>query len=529
MGSNQGITQIINTTFANHFATEMKNNPLTFIIGKFSGEQTEDVSSDSAKDTLAGAVVGKTVGDNVSDNISLVTKRINWRKGAIFNPYNPNTAENTNHYGLVEDNGVFSVFLCLSNGEGYESGLISTIKPSGNFGTVIKLEDGYKWLKLYTVTGTLSQFLTSNFMPVPDFSDITSAPTNSSLRLSQKTVDLWKANRGGILRVELDSSLKNVRWDSQPKFELRQIPANPGSLNFIFSNDTDNSDLSRRGFKLERVDVLSSGSGYTNTVNAFSLDTEPSYTENDIDSDHIVGNDYNNNIKKYGPLVRLITFAGYLNYASVLGADRTMLVFSIDASEIQQTTSVTTFDSVAIVQNLKTKDDDTVSIESKVGKNKTFRMSDIITTSASNSFAVGNEIQGAVITSNTRGTGAKVAAKPAANQVEVVRHDGEILAADKVWSPSTTKTSTTISSKQSDSGGFSLSTSTQIASAEGQYLGTSTSNSAPTVSSVEKGEGKLSTDSLVLYSNTLGAGDAIDQAQGIQVRFIVGGSELLPV
>ena len=69
MGSNKGITQILNKTFANHFATEIKQNPLTLVIGKFSGEQNEDVSSDVAKDSLAGAVVGKTMSENVSENI----------------------------------------------------------------------------------------------------------------------------------------------------------------------------------------------------------------------------------------------------------------------------------------------------------------------------------------------------------------------------------------------------------------------------------------------------------------------------
>ena len=299
-------------------------------------------------------------------------------------------------------------------------------------------------------------------------------------------------------------------------------------MNTIFSNDTDNTDLNRRGFKLERIDVLSGGSGYTNTVNALSLSAEPDYTETAMTSEHIVGNAYNENLKKYGPLIRVILYSGYLEFTSVLGADRTMMTFAIESSEITQTTNVTSFDSVAIVQNLKTNADTKVNIEEKVGKNKVFRMSDIITTTASNTFAVGEEVQSSVVSGGTRGTGAKVAAKPSANKMEVTRHDGNIVTADKVWSPTKTSNTTITTGLKSQVTVVTSASKTK----SGQYISGSVSGSSSvtgTVSTVEKGEGKLAQDSLVLYSNKLGAADSITQSQGIRVRFIIGGSEILPV
>ena len=333
-------------------------------------------------------------------------------------------------------------------------------------------------------------------MPVPTFNEIKNAPTNSILRLAQKTVDYWYSKRNSILRIDIDSSIKNIRWTSQPEISLRQIPESTAKLNIIFSNDTTNTIQTRRGFKLERIDVLGGGKGYGNVVNAFSLSAEPDYSELNITSDHIVGNSYNSSLKKYGPLIKPVLYAGYLDYASVLNADRTMVNFFIDSAEIQQTTSVTSFDSVAIVQNLKTSTDATVNIESKVGKNKPFRMSDVIQTSSSNSFVVGNEVQSTVVSgsNNTRGTGAKVAAKPNSTSIEVTRHDGNIITTDTVWSPTLTSNTTITTSLSNDTSGVSIGTAKAAANTiTGKYLGGSVaaaSSSVATVSSVDKGEGK---------------------------------------
>lgn len=522
MGSNQGIVQLINKTFQNHFATELKNNPLTLVVGKFSGEASENVDSSSAKDSLAGAVVGKTMSPDAAQNVSMVTKRVNWKSGNIFTPYDPDNSENKQHYCLVENNGQYDVFLCLDNGTGYETGLVSTVKPAGGFGGIINTSDGYSWLKLYSITGKLTQFLSSRFMPVPSFDDIKNAPANTPIRLAQKSIDYWFSKRGSFLRVDQDQSLKEVRWSSKPDIDLRQVTSNPANINFVFSYDGTNSDVSRRGWKFERGIVDNGGSGYTQSVNQLKISAEPTYSPQNLTTDNIAGNDYSDRIGKYGPLIKLVLFSGFLDFPNILNSDRSMLIFNIDASEIEQTTGVTSFDSVALVQNLKTNTN--APIETSVGTDKAFRMSDVITTSATTSFGVGNEVQSTVVSNGTRGIGARIAAVTATNQVEVTRSDGNIDTGDVIYSPTVTKNSSVITAQK----GFSFSASSTATQA---YLGTSlaSGSTVSTVSSVDKGEGQLASDSQVLYSNKLGAGDSITKSEGIRVRFIIGGTDILPI
>ena len=518
MGSNQGITQLVNKTFAKYFSQEIKANPLTFIAGSFYGERGEDAASGSSKDVLAGAVIGKTLSEDDGDNIATVTRRVDWKKGAIFTPYNPENPENKNHYALVINNNIYEVWLCLENGDGFETGLISTIKPAGAYGKVLKFDDGYKWLKLYSINGKMTQFLSANFMPVPTFDNITNAPDNTPLREAEKSVDYWWNNIGKIMRVEIDSSIKDIRWTSEPKISLRQITDSPAKIFWDWQYTGYDPDASKIGWKLANATVTDGGSGYTQTVNNLELSSEPNYSPMNIDSDELVGNDYATRIKKYGPLIKLVLFAGHLDFVSVLNADRVMLLFSIDSSEIAQHTSVTQFDSVTLVQNLKDKNGEG-SIEGTVGKNKAFRMTDIITTAASHGQSIGNEMQSATVSGGTRGIGARVAASRTSNSVEVTRHDGNIAAGDTVWSPSVTSNSTMISSKAA--GGAS--TAAQV------YLGKSVATTTTTVSSVNKGEGKLTKDSLVLYSNRLSASSPITAAQGIRFRCVVGGTDFTTI
>ena len=517
MGSNQGITQLVNKTFAKYFSQEIKANPLTFIAGSFYGERGEDAASGASKDVLAGAVIGKTLSENDGDNIATVTRRVNWKKGAVFTPYNPENPENKNHYALVNNNNTYEVWLCLENGDGFETGLISTIKPAGAYGKVLTFDDGYKWLKLYSITGKMTQFLSANFMPVPTFDDIINAPDNTPLREAETSVNYWWNNIGKIMRVEIDDSVKDIRWTNEPKISLRQVTDSPAQIFWNWQYTDYDPDATKIGWKLANATVTNGGSGYTQTVNNLELSSEPNYSPLNITSDELVGNDYATRIEKYGPLIRLILFSGHLDFVSILNADRVMLLFTIDSSEIAQHTSVTQFDTVTLVQNLK--DNTGGSIEGKVGKNKAFRMTDIITTSGAHGRSVGNEIQSATLSGGTRGIGARVASSRTSTSVEVTRHDGNIVAGDTVWSPSATSMSTIITSKAA--GGAS--TSAQL------YLGKSVASTTTTVSSVDKGEGKLTKDSFVLYSNKLSASSSINASQGIRFRCVVGGTDFTTI
>ena len=116
--SNAGIVQLVNKTFAKAFVDEVKTNPVTFVIGKFNAEGEETVTSDEAKQSLGGAVVGKTI--QGEDSFALITERINWVSGSVYNAYDP-ARQNSNHYVLVTGpDNTQSVYLCIENGDAYQ-------------------------------------------------------------------------------------------------------------------------------------------------------------------------------------------------------------------------------------------------------------------------------------------------------------------------------------------------------------------------------------------------------------------------
>jgi hypothetical protein len=517
MSTNKGMVQLINKTFANHFATELNNNPLTFIVGSFHGEENESTSSAVAKDNLAGAVVGKTLSEDAAENVASVTRRFDWKSGQIITPYDPDNTNNSNHYRLVNNNSTYEVWLCLENPEG----LISTIRPAGAYGKKLSFDDGYKWIKLYSIVGKMTQFLSANYMPVPSFDDITLAPDNTSLRQAEDTIKYWYNNRGSILRIDIDQSLKDIRWslDSpEPTIDLRQITASNANIRWNWISDSKNSDQTKRGRQLVGATILDGGSGYTQTSNILNLSTEPTYSPKNLTSDHIVGNNYSSRNEKYGPLIKPVLFSHHLDFQNILNADRLMLLFSIDSSEIAQTTDVTLFDTVTLVQNLQSTGGGT--IENAIGKNKVFRMTDKVTMSGNHGLAVGNEIQSATISSGTRSIGGRVASTPTTTTVELTRGDGNLQASDTIWSPSSTLMSQIITSNNNSTG--------SMTSAEA-YLGKSVASGAVTSQSFNYGEGQLGQTSLVLYSDTLSANSSITAADGIRFRCIIGGSEVLPI
>ena len=540
--SNAGIVQLINKTFAKAFVDEVKTNPVTFVVGKFNEEGEETITSDEAKQSLGGAVVGKTI--QGEDSFALITERINWVSGSIYNAYDP-ARQNSNHYVLVTGpDNTQSVYLCIENGDAYQKGSISTFRPDGNFGEIISTEDGYKWLRLYNITGKFFKFLTASHIPVPTREDIDNAVSTSSLKLSNSTLNYWNSIKGRLLRFDLDPALKELRWNEKPSFSLQQVTTDNAILNFAFDFDGDNVVTTRRGFSLQDVIIQKTGSGYTTSTNAIRLSSDPDVggTYN-LTIDQIVGTEFIAGLGRFGPLIRPIITLGNLDFPSLLNSDKGMIVASIDSSEIQKVTDVTSFDSVSLVQNLKHSSGE--NIDKVVGINKAFRMTDKIKVTSTTNLNISDTLNSAQVTSGTRSTGNKIASVNSTNKVlELTRGDKQLVASDRVYkinystgSGTQSVQNTSVNSALSASAldpivtinvlGFSDLTDQGSTNAEiSGLIGNSSSIVQSQVVEVENGEGQFGTDTLPLYTNKLGASDSITQSQGIVFRAIIGGDQI---
>ena len=108
-----------------------------------------------------------------ADNCMLGIKRYDWNSGTIYTEWRSDidTTDYRNWlspsqppYVLVNDNGDYNVYLCISNNFGSPS----TIKPSGKPTNVFTTVDGYKWKFMFNLMeNIIGNFLTSNYIPVP--------------------------------------------------------------------------------------------------------------------------------------------------------------------------------------------------------------------------------------------------------------------------------------------------------------------------------------------------------------------------
>lgn len=367
---------IIQQNLVSHF--DQPDQSLTFVAGRVK-QDTPNVSgfSDLQKQTLAGAVVGRVV--DLNESYYQVVKRNNWTSGAIYNAYDP-TKLNQNHYVLVtEPNGSKTVYLCMENGDSYDTGRLSVNRPDGAIGTITSSEDGYKWMALYNITGNMVRFLTAKHMPVPTLSQIDDAPSSSSLKLSTAALNYWYANRGSLYRFDIADWIRDLRWDEKPSLSLRERTNDEAQIELITEFDSDNVITERRGWSIKDIVIKKGGSGYTTIFDSLFLSAEPKDNIYNATLDHIVGNEYNSILDVYGPGIRPLFTLGALDFPTLLGSDKAMLVLTMDSSSIEQLTGNKNYNTFSLVRNLKTeKDGQLVDIKNAVKPGESFRMTTIL-------------------------------------------------------------------------------------------------------------------------------------------------------
>lgn len=117
-------------------------------------------------------------------NISLVTRRYNWQYATRYDMYrhNINSSDPTanSFYDLSDSNFIVyvtstgCVYKCLYNGRTANSsiGSVSTVMPTTTGTSPQTTGDGYIWKYMYTINASDSDFVTENYIPVKNTTNI---------------------------------------------------------------------------------------------------------------------------------------------------------------------------------------------------------------------------------------------------------------------------------------------------------------------------------------------------------------------
>ena len=549
MAENTGIVSffndIIQQNLVSHF--DKPDQSLTFVAGRVK-QDTPNISanSDIQRQTLAGAVVGKVV--DLNESYYQVVKRNNWTSGAIYNAYDP-TKLNQNHYVLVtEPNGSKTVYLCMENGDAYSTGRSSVNRPDGSIGSISPSEDGYKWMALYNITGNMVRFLTAKHMPVPTLSQIDDAPSSSSLKLSTSALNYWYGNRGSLYRFDIADWIRDLRWDEKPSLSLRERTNDEAQIELVTEFDSDNVIAERRGWSIKDVVIKKGGSGYTTIFDSLFINIEPKDNIYNATLDNIIGNEYNSILDAYGPGIRPLFTLGALDFPTLLGSDKAMLVLNMDSSSIEQITGNKNYNTFSLVRNLKTeKDGQLVDIKNAVKPGESFRMTTILqirsSTSTSNflsvaviggdihSFGSGtNSTNNTVVAVNTAARTMELSSSSAINGEHFIQNGVQVY--NKGGNtPSTIATAITASTKADKNS--SSSTTAAIAN----FIGTGTNNvqTSPTkaitlpIHRVSATPDRYGTN--VVYTQKFDTNIVLDNngQNTLQLSLLVGGSEITAI
>lgn len=98
-----------------------------------------------------------------SGDINHVIPRINWTTATLYTQWDSEVDDMTttgNHYVM---NSTFDIYKCIGN----NSGVNSTVEPTGTSTNIVETADFYRWKYLYTISaGDAEKFLSTSWMPV---------------------------------------------------------------------------------------------------------------------------------------------------------------------------------------------------------------------------------------------------------------------------------------------------------------------------------------------------------------------------
>jgi len=302
-----------------------------------------------------------------------VCKHIKWKR-VMFISWDPNKDQESQAYYCEHNN---KVYLCLDN----NNGSISGVAPTGTRPEPFRTDDGYLWQYLYSISGIMNNYKRNlggvDWMPVQDRKtqiEIDELSTTNPYNLKYEVEKRGLSNGGELIRVEIKKDdMKDIRWDTaiSSLFVLWSDTDNPAQLDAVFDyiGPSEEVDSNKRGYKLERVDIVERGKGYPMN-NVFSMGAEPSTASQNntgYDSTHIVGgaaSTIDSDIQ--GPFVYAIASPedGFGDAIGLLNANRAMFLMVLDPKMFEKYTDGTEWNTASIVKNPLYKDkpiSDTIS------------------------------------------------------------------------------------------------------------------------------------------------------------------------
>ena len=504
------------------FLKNIGERNLSLVFGKSAPEASGDNPSQKTgyrspqdAEDISGVVGVNLSKDNSSQWFSLIARNIQWTRGAIYDAWdNTKVMDDKNFYAVVTDEfGVKRVYWCLDN----NYGALSTSPPSGTNPAPKRTSDGYLWSYLYTISGQMSKFVTSKHIPVPsiqqiDDLDLNPVNSNNPLKLARDTINYWNSRPKSIIRFTLpETELRRVRFATKPVIKIIEITDDPCTFDITTEHFTNSWNSSEDGHKLIRIEVKNPGKNYTQSFNNLYMNPEPQYPA-DYSANLLVGNSQAAGLQ--GPLIYIVLSPDGLDFATLLGADSGMVVYSVDSSRLAQITDATSFNKVSLVENLYDYNGDFIS-NTKKGDSP-FRMSTRVTVDTGSVLANNASIASSQINANSKRALGRIAHASSDTKTFEVIGDGKNLAVnDKLFSASTLPPSTrnTRSASLSWSGKHTASTNELVGAA----------TDLTTVQSIQLGNGKLGPKSEILHTQTLTTTDSITSGlQSYQVRLVIG-------
>lgn len=193
------VTSKFRTQAASSFATAFGTNNIYLMLGR--PQPWDDALSPNWQTQASGAVTDSNP-PNPADNdknifafwreamaavritgsdVRLATTKNTWIPNIRYDMYrddiNSAQATSTGKYSLGDSNMIVyvtstgAVYKCLYNGTNaaFTTGILSTVQPSALTAAPETTSDGYKWKYMYTLTASDADFVTANYIPVPNF------------------------------------------------------------------------------------------------------------------------------------------------------------------------------------------------------------------------------------------------------------------------------------------------------------------------------------------------------------------------
>lgn len=225
--------------FANDIRYQRSN--YYYFLGKIDTWGINDITPvsiqiDSANEDFvirSNSVFFKKISPN---DISLVIDRFDWKSGDVFAKWDHTQSMAGTKFYCMTDNNV--VYKCLDN----NSGVPSTVKPTGNSFQVIRTSDGYLWKYMYTIpTFKRSRFTSVRYIPV------------------QRALTDSFYNKGSIDEIVLTSGGTGYVNAQLTTITVTGTTTGTGAAGTVVTNNLTGKILS--------VTMTNGGSGYTNGVN----------------------------------------------------------------------------------------------------------------------------------------------------------------------------------------------------------------------------------------------------------------------